>query len=62
MQSVACTDGVEQFLELAGRGRLGPGGPPNPPPAPGTGGVAGGGGWANQASQQKLNAQLTSTW
>ena len=21
-----------------------------------------GGGWANQASQQKLNAQLTSTW
>jgi hypothetical protein len=28
VQAVACTDGVEQFLELAGRGRLGPGGPP----------------------------------
>ena len=37
-------------------------GPLSPPLAPGTGGVAGGGGWANQAAQQKLNAQLTSTW
>jgi hypothetical protein len=24
--------------------------------------VAAGGGWANQAAQQKLNAQVTSTW
>jgi hypothetical protein len=46
--------------------RLGlPGGrdPFSPPPTPGTGGVAGdGGGWADQAAQQKLNAQLTRAW
>jgi len=35
----------------------------SPPPTPGTGGVAGdGGGWADQAAQQKLNAQLTRAW
>jgi len=37
--------------------------PLSPPSAPGAGGVAGdGGGWADQAAQQKLNAQLTRAW
>ena len=36
---------------------------PSPPPTPGAGGVADdGGGWADQAAQQKLNAQLTRAW
>ena len=46
-----------------GGGPPGSGPPLSPPLASGTGGVAaGGGGWANQAAQQKLNAQLTRTW
>jgi hypothetical protein len=44
------------------RRRAGGSGPLSPPPEPRAGGVAGGGGWADQAAQQKLNAQLTRTW
>ena len=98
VQAVACANGVEQFLELAGRGRLGPCGPPalqrDPGGKPGAyraerpgpgrcrrrcgGGRppslrgrpraavlpyrAAAGFSANQAAQQKLNAQLTRAW